>query len=196
MKKIKLALIISLVICVLFISISVAGGLNIPIISDFFNEDEKYGEIKNYYVVSENQEISFDLDDRHVEITYIESGNLYFSYYEHEDDTWSIDEVDGELSVTQERKFNLLKSFSYKFSSRSVRTVKLYVPLHMVTHLFVHTEVGDIDAELGDMIIEQLSLSSSTGDVNVSHFVADTTVVESETGNVKITQLTSDTLHA
>lgn len=193
MKTLHKIVLISLSVGILFIVISLIGGLNIPIIGGFFNEDEAYGEQLNYEAISSIDHIDFDFEDRHVDITYIESGNISFTYYAHEDDTWTLIEDDGVLSVKQTRKFGFFKGFNFKFSSREVRTVDLYIPFDMIDHLSIDTNVGDIDLDLGDMVLVDVNLSSDTGNIDAQNFSSETLELTADTGNIKLTDVEVET---
>ncbi|TNF07346.1 MAG: hypothetical protein EP317_04905 [Bacillota bacterium] len=186
MKTLHKIILITLSVGILFIVISIIGGLNIPIIGGFFNEDEAYGEELGYESSTEIDTIDFEFDDRHVNVTYIESGQISFSYYEHEDDTWTFSEENGVLSVIQTRKFSFFAGFNFKFSSREVRTVDLFIPLDMIDNLSINTHVGDIDLDLGGMVLVDVKLSSDTGDVEATMFESETLELSTDTGNIEL----------
>lgn len=216
MKWISRTLIILLLLSTLMVIGALFGGMNFSAISDFFKDDEAYGEIQGFDATDLITELEIDLADRHINIEYIESDTLSFTYYEHKQDQWTIEEERGKLTITQKRTFNLLNHISFKYTSKEVKTVNIFIPIDTLLVLDAKTDVGDIDVDLshseltsvqlstdtGDIdikniqITQSLTADSDTGDIHLEFVEAQSMVLQCDTGTVKIDDSKADTINA
>lgn len=195
MKWISRTLIILLLLSTLMILGALFGGMNFSVVSNFFKDDEAYGDIKEFEASELIIELSINFDDRNIVIEYIESGSLSLTYYEHEKDQWSINEEDGKLTITQKRTFSLLNNFTFKYTSREVKTVTIFVPLNTLLVLDAHTDVGDVSINLSDSELTTVELSTDTGNISVKDLIiTQNLIANSDTGNISLEFVEAQTM--
>jgi len=186
-KWISRTLIILLLLSTLMILGALFGGMNFSVVSNFFKDDEAYGDIKGFEASELITELSINLDDRNIIIEYIESGSLSLTYYEHKRDQWSFSEEDGTLTITQKRVFSLLNNFTFKYTSREVRTLTIFVPIHTLLVIDAHTDVGDVSVDLSDTELTTVDVSTDTGNISAKDLiVTQNLVANSDTGNISL----------
>ena len=188
MKWISRTLIILLLISTLMILGALFGGMNFSVIENFFKDDEAYGDIKTFEATQMITELEIDASDRHINIEYIETGSLTLNYYEHKQDRWIFNEEDGKLTVTQKRVFSLINNFTFKYTSKEVKMITIFVPVNTLLVVDVDTDVGDITFDLGESELTSVQLSTDTGNINIKNAsITQGLYIQSNTGNVKIT---------
>jgi len=169
-------------------------GLNITSLSSFFNDDASYGEELSYELVEEDiEKIVMNLDQRHIHYILTDEEVLSLTYYAKEDDTWTFDIEDGVFSVIHKERQGIRNWFNYKYVSKPILTLTVYVPKTWVIALELSTGTGEILIVTEDQkTFLDVKLVSGTGNVRISDATMKSLSVTVSTGNVTINDLTVD----
>lgn len=194
MKSLTRIFILFFIVGIVLTIISFTSGLTFEMVEDYLNDDESYSDMMTYTTSLAISEINFDFDDRNIVVERVDSPELLITYYEHEDDTWTISEQNGILSIDQKRESNIRFMFNFKFTSRSLKTVKLYIPDIYELDLNLETHVGDIKIVNTNSSIKVLNIKSNTGDIDVLGGSYDEFTAVLDTGNIILSEMNLATI--
>jgi DUF4097 and DUF4098 domain-containing protein YvlB len=183
-----------LVIFVLGLVMTIAAffmGLNIQGLTEFFNDDESYGEEIVYVQNDMIDGINLSSETRNVTLSVTDETFMTVRYYAQEKDTWTILEADGVLSILQEEKSQFFKLFNFKIASSEVRTINIEIPDTWILDLTIKSNVGTIRIEFDQIMNHKdLSVDSNTGQVYLKNINLDTVSVDQDTGSTSLTNVT------
>ncbi len=197
MKRILRILFLVFGLGMLLIVVGIVTGASFTPIFGFFNEDDKYGDLMTYEVTDYVDTIRIDTSVRDLSVVLTDDEDLYMTYYEHEDDTWVIDEEDGVLLVEQDRKVRF-RLFNFGFSSSEFRELTVYLPRDGDYALDFRTQVGKIDLAFAEVeAFESVRIQSSTGNITLKNLdVAADFEVKTQTGSMDLDKITCQDLEA
>lgn len=208
---------IKLVILIFFVgliltAVAFFGGVNLGNLSEYFIDDEDYGD-PIVYVVSETIDtLDVDLDNRNIVVTTTTGDDIIVTYHEHEKDTWSLTETSGTFTITQTTKPIFFNWFNFKRASYEVITVYLEIPEDMILDYSLKSGVGDLvyiegpevihdfyvnlntgELRLENASINDLMISLNTGAMTLSDLIiANDIDAKTDTGSIELTNITAD----
>ncbi len=169
-------------------------GLNIQSLSSFFNDDASYGEELRYDLVEDDiDKIVMKLDRRHIQYVLTDEETLSITYHAKDDDTWTFDIEDGVFTVEQKERHGIRNWFNYKYVTKAIITLTVYVPNDWVIELDFNTGTGEINLNTEEeKTFLDVKLVSGTGNIRVSRATMKSLTVTVSTGNVTLNDLTMD----
>lgn len=195
MKLFSKLIITTMLIGILLVVISFSLGFNFKVIGNFFTEDEAYGEELSYTTLASITEIDFSFDDRHVDIKFIDTEETKLTYYAHEQDTWTFSDEEGVLNVTQKKSFNLFNNITFRFSSKKVKTVTVFLPLNMIDIININTNVGSIELDGADDVFDFIDIATDTGSIKAYDFETSSLRLRSKTGSVNVARIKANSVY-
>ncbi|MDI6452058.1 DUF4097 family beta strand repeat-containing protein [Peloplasma aerotolerans] len=184
MRIIVKLLLVMFVLGLVMATAAVLMGLNIQGLSDFFNDDESYGEEIVYVQNDLIDGIHLSSETRNVILSATEDDFITIRYYAQEKDTWTISETGGVLSIIQEQKTEFFRFINFKTASSEVRTIYIEVPETWVLDLTLKSNVGTMRLEFDDVVYHKaLSIESNTGRVYLKKLNVDSVDIKLNTGS-------------
>jgi DUF4097 and DUF4098 domain-containing protein YvlB len=173
MKIITKSLIIIFCIGLVMTIVSVYNGLSYSAINEFLNDDDTFSERIYYQEGSVIHTIVLDIIDRSVFVAQGTDEFVTFNYYSQEDDTWTVTEVNGVLTIKQTKSRNILGWINYKVYTKTLKNMYITLPINRDMNLDLSNHVGDISIYNNDNYFEYIKVDQSTGnfglrDVNVN----------------------------
>lgn len=186
MKFLFKLLLIGLGIGILLVMLAMIFLPDNDFMNRFVTRNEAYGEIIIYEEENMIDELVLDLENRHIEINYVDEDMLSVSYYKKDTDTFNISVVEDKLTVIHEFETIWSQFMMFNFVSKEYVTVIVDIPnTWELSILDLHTETGDITLTPSlEKTYEKLSINNSTGSVELSNVVTDQLSVETATGDI------------
>lgn len=185
---------IKLVILIFFVgliltAVAFFGGVNLGNISDYFVDDEDYGDPIEFVLSETIDTLNVELDNRNIIITATTGDDIIVTYYEHEKDTWSLTESSGTFTITQTARTVFFNWFSFKMASYEVMTLHIEIPTAMILDYSLDSDVGDIVYTDGPQVSHDFYANSDTGTVRIEDVSMDKLTVRMNTGSITLFNL-------
>ena len=188
MKTFNRVVILTFIIGVVLVGVAFGSGFDFRNLSDYFIDDEAYGSAINYNSTTIINKLDVDVDMRHIVIEHSDMEFIEVIYYSKDDDTWTINEINGSLSIKQKENPSPSTWFSFKTASYDVRSVKILIPSDLLLDYNLKSDTGDIKIsgleEAKDMI-----LNTDTGRIKVDHTKMDSLSIDNDTGSINLEYL-------
>ncbi len=185
---------IKLVLLIFFVGLILAvvaffGGVNLGNLGDYFIDNEAYGDPIEYVSTTTIDTLNVELDTRNILISVTVGDEFIVTYHEHEKDTWSIDETDGTLTITQTTKPVFFNWFNFKTASSEVLTVYIEIPADLVLNYSLSSNVGFITYVDGPQLANEIYANSNTGEVQIEDVTMNSLMVRMNTGTITLSNL-------
>lgn len=128
-----------------------------------FSRDEDYTLVEK---VGEQpfSNLKVSLKNANIEVYPHEDENYKIAYYNSEYDTKEVLVENNQLKIVQNYNYN--QWFNFKFTSKKVMTIKLYMPSTFDGETDIHTNSGDI--ALNNLLVKNLNVVVSSGDITLN----------------------------
>lgn len=188
MKFLIKMLLVFLGIGVLLVMLAMIFLPDYEFMGNLVTRNEAYGEVIEYEEESVLTELALDLENRHIQINYVDEDVLSVRYYKKDNDTFSFTVNEGRLDVIHRFDSIWSQFMVFNFVSKQYVTVEVDIPnTWELAILDLHTETGDVNlTPVEEKTFDELKINNSTGSVKLSNVVADTLNVETATGNIDI----------
>ncbi|MFH0767213.1 MAG: DUF4097 family beta strand repeat-containing protein, partial [Bacillota bacterium] len=186
---IKLVLLIFIIGLILSV-VAFFGGVNLENIGTYFVDDEAYGDPIEYVSTTEIDSLDVQLDTRNIVISIAIGDEIIVTYHAHEKDTWSVNEVNGTLNIVQTTKPTFFSWFNFKIASEEVLTVYIEIPADLFLDYSLDSDVGNISYIDGPQNIDDLSIDTDTGKVEIENATMNSLTVQMSTGSIILSNLT------
>lgn len=166
-------------------------GLDIDAVTNYFVEDDAYGDEIVYDSTETIDTLVVNVDTRHLMIEKHTGDHIRIRYHAHEEkDTWTVTEENGTLTIEQDERMQWFNLWT-KYATRSIKTVYISIPEVLVLTYDIDTETGDVNIE--DLGLNSLDISLATGNISLVNLNIDhDLIVESSTGNITLSAVTAD----
>ncbi|BCR36640.1 DUF4097 family beta strand repeat-containing protein [Mariniplasma anaerobium] len=189
MKVFNRIIILIFVAGVVLIAVAFSQGLDLRNLGDFFIDDEAYGESISYVSSTSIDSLDINVDTRHIVIEQSTLDHIQITYYEKEDDQWTIDESNGEISIIQTNTTSRFSWFNFKIPSYNVLTVLIQIPSDLVLNYNLRSDTGEIKYIDGPSVANSMTLSVDTGKIKIEHIDLNTLTLQNDTGNIYLKDL-------
>ncbi len=158
-------------------------------LGNLVTRNDAYGEIIEFEEETILTDLSFDLENRHININYVDDDKLTISYYKRDNEVFNFNVLDGKLTVEHDFERFWANIFFFNVVSKMYLTVEVNIPNDWeISHLDVHVKTGDINLNPETQkTYDQVSIGSATGNVNVVNIAADELTISSSTGDLNLT---------
>lgn len=183
MKLFKTMIVFFIVAGILLVIGGIAMGASFGDITTLITNDEDYQLVDPYTYQETIQTLEVDVTTRNVVIVPSEDDSISVSYYEKEDDIWSVTLVDHVLKVTLDEEFTINHWFSWSFASREVLTLTISIPASQSFDIDAMTNTGDIIVN-HFLNVGDLNLKTDTGRIDIEDIDAASATLDTATGSV------------
>lgn len=175
---------------ILLIMAGLVMGIDVVNLRSYLSNDYAYGDQQTYVTETAIESITFDLDTRDIVIRHHESETFIIHYYQHDKETWTIEETNGVFYVKQ--KEDVRQWFFFRFPAKTYRSIELYVPHGADLSLLLKTQTGSIKTEFEDpQDYRNVLFESSTGSITVHKVSAQKFTAKTQTGSVDLRDIVS-----
>ena len=180
MKKMKIAMIVSVVIVVVGVALSLVGLLMMRF--DFKRLELSRYRSKTYEFVEDFNSISIDVDTADIDFRLSQDGVCRVSCFEDERRSHTVTVQDGTLQVVVAKTewYHHISLFNFNGP-----TVTLSLPKAAYDAVQIHTNTGDVTLP-SELSFTNAAVEADTGDVSWQSAVADTLSVVTDTGEIEI----------
>ena len=180
MKKMKIAMIVSVVIVVVGVALSLVGLLMMRF--DFKRLELSRYQSKTYEFVEDFNSISIDVDTADIDFRLSQDGVCRVSCFEDERRSHTVTVQDGTLQVVVAKTewYHHISLFNFNGP-----TVTLSLPKAAYDAVQIHTNTGDVTLP-SELSFTNAAVEADTGDVSWQSAVADTLSVVTDTGEIEI----------
>ena len=180
MKKMKIAMIVSVVIVVVGVALSLVGLLMMRF--DFKRLELSRYQSKTYELVEDFNSISIDVDTADIDFRLSQDGVCRVSCFEEERRSHTVTVQDGTLQVVVAKTewYHHISLFNFNGP-----TVTLSLPKAAYDAVRIHTNTGDVTLP-SELSFTNAAVEADTGDVSWQSAVADTLSVATDTGEIEI----------
>lgn len=185
---VKLVLLIFFVGLILT-AVAFFGGVNLANISDYFVDDEDYGDPIEFVMSEPIDTLNVELSDRNIVVTTTTGDDIIVTYHKHEKDTWSLSETGGTFTITQTTKPIFFNWFHFRAASYEVITVYIEIPADLVLDYSLDSDVGDIVYIEGPENANDFYANSNTGEVRIENASLSQLIVRMNTGTITLSDL-------
>lgn len=165
MKLLSKIILLGFISGVVLTIIAISNGVNLNNLESYFIDDSEYGEAIIYTNSATIDTLNLDLITKDIKVVASTSDHIVITYYAHEDDTWTVNEANGTLSIVQTSKPFTVHWFNFKFPSAEVKTVKVEVPTFLIVDYAFSVVTGDIN--LSNINASNIDMATITGDINI-----------------------------
>ncbi|MCD4827316.1 MAG: DUF4097 domain-containing protein [Acholeplasmataceae bacterium] len=189
MKIFNRIILLVFVIGVSLVAVAFSQGLDLRNLGDFFIDDEAYGDQIEYVSTTVIDEININVDTRHIIVKESETDDLYLTYYSKEDDTWTINESNGVLSLIQKSQPTSFSWFKFKFGSYEVMSLTLFIPSDLSLDYTLLSDTGEIKYIDGPSQANHVNVETDTGSIKLENIDLNSLSVKVDTGTVRVKDL-------
>lgn len=190
MKKMRIAMIVSVIIVAAGVVLSLVGLLMMRF--DWKRLDLSHYQSKNHEISEDFNSISIDVDTADVILRLSQDGVCRVSCFEDERNPHTVTVQDGTLQirVTASKWYHHIGFFNFNEPS-----VTVSLPKAAYDALQIKTNTGDVTLP-GELSFKNAAVECDTGDVNWRSAVSDTLSVITDTGDIEIVGVSPSTLSA
>jgi len=191
MRTMMKTLFILLGVGIILVMIAVIFSPDWDIFATTFGQDEDYGDLITYTEDEMITDLKLDLENRHIDINYVDQETLTIDYYKKENDTFTFSVVDGMLVVEHDFESFWLNIFSFNMVSRMYITVTVNIPNTWELDIIdLKTSTGDIDMVFDTVkSYDEVDLYNQTGSMHIENVSATTLIAHTSTGDIDMNDI-------
>lgn len=212
MKKIKKIIITFLIIGLILVPVGFIIGGNFQGVKEIFLIDHKY-ELQEKIYFDNINEINLNINDRNIEVIKSDESNYIEYYLYNKKETATLDNNKDVLSFTIKNKKSILSIFKIGYTTKKVKTIKIYLNDDNINNFNVNLKVGNFkiedeininnfnfitktaNLELINTNIDTLKINNNTGVINLKNINSLNTVIEQKVGNVNVENIDGNFLN-